>query len=226
MIELDSVTIRAGEFYLPEVCMKIEAGQYAVIMGKTGIGKTTILEAICGLRKIVSGRVLIDGQDVTEWQPSARNVGYVPQDLALFPTLTVQEHLEFAPRIRGVPKITRAERATELAELLGISELMDRGIQGLSGGEAQRVALGRALSFKPTGLLLDEPLSALDADTRASAIQMLKDINQKTGVTILHVTHNPEEAEQLADRRLRLEASPCAEANADAKGKGVLLLQE
>ena len=204
MIQFDAVTIRAGEFLLPDLSFEVDSGQYAVIMGPTGIGKTTILEAICGLRSVERGRISIQGRDVTSWTPADRNIGYVPQDLALFPTLTVQEQLMFAPKLRGTPLPERKRQAKHMADLLGIHHLLERTIQGLSGGESQRVALGRALSFQPDALLLDEPLSALDADTRDAAQNLLKNINRETGVTVLHVTHNAEEAESLADRCLRL----------------------
>ncbi len=199
MIELSSVTIRIGDFQLKDLSFRIDAGQYAVVMGKTGIGKTTILEAICGLRTVHSGRILINGVDVTRWTPADRNVGYMPQDLALFPSMTVREHIEFAMKVRSRPAKEMAERVTELASLLEITPLLDRRIKGLSGGESQRVALGRALSFRPGVLLLDEPLSALDEETRVTAQGLLKNLNKVTGVTILHVTHNQEEADALGD---------------------------
>lgn len=205
MIELSSVTIRAGEFLLPDISLKAESGEYVVIMGRTGIGKTTILEATCGLRSVENGTVSIDGVDVTDWPPGDRNLGYVPQDLALFPTMSVEEQLMFANRLRGVSRAECQRRAKELADLLSVSHLMSRSIKGLSGGEAQRVALGRALSFRPSGLLLDEPLSALDAETRDAAQSLLKTVNTETGVTVIHVTHNADEATALADRCLRLE---------------------
>jgi ABC-type sugar transport system ATPase subunit len=186
----------------------VDTGRYAVIMGKTGIGKTTILEAICGLRPIRSGAILIHGTDVSRWSPADRNVGYTPQDLALFPTLNVREHLEFAMRLRRVPRKEMDHRVAELSELLGIGKLLERRIQGLSGGEAQRIALGRALSFKPSLLLLDEPLSALDATTRESMQSLLRDVNHHTGVTVLHVTHNQEDADALADLCLHLTKEP------------------
>ena len=204
MIELSNVTIRAGEFVLRDLSFRIESGQYAVIMGRTGIGKTTILEAICGLRSVVKGQVLLDGVDVTDWPPGDRGMGYVPQDLALFPTHKVRDQITFAMKLRGRKKGECDRRAEELASLLNIGHLLDRGIEGLSGGEAQRVALGRALSFGPRGLLLDEPLSALDTDTRESAQALLRDVNKVTGVTVLHVTHNPDEAAALSDRTLEL----------------------
>ena len=204
MIELRSVTIRAGEFCLPKISLKAQSGEYVVIMGRTGIGKTTILEAVCGLRSVEAGAVLIDDVDVTSWPPGDRDVGYLPQDLALFPTMRVRDQISFAMKLRGYTQRECYERADELADLLEIQHLLDRDTKNLSGGEAQRVALGRALSFRPRALLLDEPLSALDADTRESAQRLLKDINRVTGVTVLHVTHNPEEAAVLSDRQLCL----------------------
>ena len=205
MIELDQVSIRSGSFSLNNVSIRIESGQYAVLMGKTGMGKTTILEAICGLRKVASGKILIQGTDVTRWSPSDRQIGYVPQDLALFPTLNVREHFEFALRLRRETKANIAQRTEELSEVLGVAHLLNRRIHGLSGGEAQRVALGRALAARPAVLLLDEPLSALDQSTRNEMHDWLLKIKMATGVTTLHVTHNIEEAEALADRRLVLD---------------------
>lgn len=166
MIELHDLTIRSGSFELRHLSAAIPTGAYAVLMGGTGQGKTTILEAICGLRPIVDGRIVLDDVDVTRWKPADRNLGYVPQDLALFPTMTVCEHLEFALRVRRAPRKVLRERVAELTEVLGIGPLLERNIQGLSGGEAKRVALGRALSFRPHVLLLDEPLNSVDEPTR------------------------------------------------------------
>ncbi|HUP80524.1 MAG TPA: ABC transporter ATP-binding protein, partial [Pirellula sp.] len=162
--------------------------------------KTTLLESICGLRRVEEGQILIHGRDVTRWSPADREIGYVPQDLALFPTLTVQEHLEFALRLRKQSAAIIFERTKELSEVLGIEYLMKRSIVGLSGGESQRVALGRALSFRPSVLLLDEPLSALDESTRLEMHDLLRRVKQNTGVTTLHVTHSAAESESLADR--------------------------
>jgi ABC-type sugar transport system ATPase subunit len=205
MIELQNVCVRAGDFSLSGISFTVQAGQYAVLMGKTGRGKTTILESICGLRSIESGRILIRNIDVTAWSPADRGIGYVPQDLALFPTLTVHEHLKFALRLRKQQTETQmTARANELAEVLGIQHLMNRKVTGLSGGESQRVALGRALSFRPPVLLLDEPLSALDEATRHEMQTLLRSIKESTGVAILHVTHSEEEANVLADCRLEI----------------------
>lgn len=205
MIELRNVTLRAGQFSLASLSFRVEAGQYAVLMGRTGRGKTTILESLCGLRPVASGSILIHGQDVTDWLPGDRQIGYVPQDLALFPTMTVGDHLQFALRLRRVRPAAIRARVAELAEVLGIEHLLERTTQGLSGGESQRVALGRALSFRPPVLLLDEPLSALDESTRRDMQHLLRTIKETTGVTTLHVTHSVEEAEALADRHFHLE---------------------
>ena len=200
MIELRNVTVRSGTFSLPRISLQIQSGEYAVLMGTTGRGKTTLLESICGLRRVEEGQILIHGRDVTRWSPADREIGYVPQDLALFPTLTVQQHLEFALRLRKQSAAAIAERTKELSEVLGIEHLLKRSIVGLSGGESQRVALGRALSFRPSVLLLDEPLSALDESTRHEMHDLLRRVKQSTGVTTLHVTHSAAESESLADR--------------------------
>jgi ABC-type sugar transport system ATPase subunit len=200
MIELCDVNLRAGDFTLSGISFKVETGQYAMLMGRTGRGKTTILESICGLRRIESGKILVHGTDVTDWPPADREIGYVPQDLALFPTLTVEQHLQFALRLRRQAKAQIAARTEELADVLGITHLLRRKVQGLSGGESQRVALGRALSFRPSVLLLDEPLSALDESTRHEMQSLLRKVKETTGVTTLHVTHSSEEATALADR--------------------------
>ncbi len=212
MIELQDVAIQAGDFSLQGISFRIEPGQYAVLMGRTGKGKTTILESICGLRTITSGKVLIDGVDVTRWMPADREIGYVPQDLALFPTLTVRQHFEFALQLRSMSLPAIRHRTDELADVLGVTHLLGRSIQGLSGGESQRVALGRALSFRPGVLLLDEPLSALDEVTRGEMHTLLRRVKEATGVTTLHVTHSSEEAEALADRCLVLEDGVLSEA--------------
>lgn len=205
MIELRNISITAGEFSLRDLSFEIAEGKYAMLMGRTGRGKTTILETICGLRKPTTGNVLVDGDDVTDWPPGDRQIGYVPQDLALFPTFTVRGHIEFALRLRKWLPHDIKQRTAEMADVLGIQHLLDRNIEGLSGGESQRVALGRALSFRPSVLLLDEPLSALDEATRTEMQDLLRDVKMKTGVTTLHVTHSNEEADALADVRLTLD---------------------
>ena len=204
MIETRRMTVQVGTFLLHDVSVSIARGTYCVLMGKTGSGKTTLLEAVCGLKRIVSGQVVLDGRDVTNLKPAERGIGFVPQDGALFPTMTVRRHLEFAVDIRNWPRRQIAQRVDQLATTLGLEHLLGRKPHELSGGERQRVALGRALSFRPAILCLDEPLSALDDDTRGEMINLLKRVQQETDVTALHVTHNRGEADQLADLGLHI----------------------
>lgn len=200
MIAVQGLAVRAGAFAVDGVSFAVAAGEYAVLMGRTGCGKTTLLEAICGLKPVRAGHIRLLGRDVTILPPADRGVGYVPQDLALFPTLTVREHLGFALEVRRWGPAEAARRVDELTEMLGIGHLLDRRPPGLSGGEGQRVALGRALAFRPGVLLLDEPLSALDEDTRGGMYVLLRSVQRQTGVTALHVTHSRAEARALADR--------------------------
>jgi molybdate/tungstate transport system ATP-binding protein len=206
VIAVENVTIRQGEFVLTGIGFQVPKGEYAVLMGKTGSGKTTLLEAICGLRPIAApGRILLMGHDVTRLKPAERGIGYVPQDGALFPTMTVREHLAFALRIRHWERRRIEDTVREIAAMLGVEQLLERKPTGLSGGEAQRVALGRALSFHPGALLLDEPLSALDDATREDMYELLRTVRRRTGVTALHVTHSVTEARALGDRIFVLE---------------------
>lgn len=199
MIEIDHMSISAGDFQLSDVSLTIPQGQYGVLMGRTGSGKTTILECVLGLRTISAGTIHLAQENVTNLDPAMRGVGYVPQDLALFWNMTVRDHLAFAQQIRRTPEIQMKERIDELATSLGITHLLNRTPQGLSGGEQQRVALGRALSFRPQVLCLDEPLSALDTETRLQMCELLQSVSQKEQVTTLHVTHNLDEARRLAN---------------------------
>lgn len=204
MIELRRLSIRSGAFQLSDLELQVPAGGYGVLMGSTGSGKTTLLEGICGLRKVVAGRLLLDGLDVTHWSVGSRGVGYVPQDAGLFPTLSVHEHLAFGLELRRVTPREIRKRVEEVAEALGISDLLGRTPRHLSGGEAKRVAIGRAIAFHPRLLLLDEPLAALDEDHRLRLIELLKTIHQSEQVTTLHVTHYSEEAAALGEHFFRL----------------------
>ena len=204
MIQIENLSIEQGAFRLGEVSFAVPTGKYAVLMGPTGCGKTSLLEAIAGLRPVAGGRVRLGGREVTDLTPGDRGIGYVPQDAALFRTMTVYNHLAFALNLRGAARAAVRQRVTELADWLMITHLLYRRPVGLSGGEAQRVALGRALSFRPAYLLLDEPLSSLDEDTRGLLVELLNGLRKSAEVTVLHVTHNSAEADRLADVRFRM----------------------
>jgi ABC-type sugar transport system ATPase subunit len=206
VIEVAGLSLSQGSFRLAGVSFTVPAGQYAVLMGKSGCGKTTILEALAGLRPITGGTIKFAGRDVTALPPAARGIGYVPQDGALFETMTVRGNLGFGLEVRGDPREAIRKRVEEVAAGLELSHLLERRPHNLSGGEKQRVALGRALALRPPVLLLDEPLGSLDDETRDHLIQLLDKLRQSRGVTVLHVTHNRSEAERLGDLVLRLES--------------------
>jgi len=210
MIALENVTVRAGTFSLGGISLEIPKGQYGVLMGRTACGKTTILETLCGLKPARAGRILLDGRDATSLKPAERGIGYVPQDGALFSTMTVRRHLSFALEIRKAPRELIEARVAELARLLGIEGILDRKPPGLSGGEQQRVALGRALSAQPKILCLDEPLGCLDEDTHHETCELLKRVCREVAVTTLHVTHSMSEAQKLADCIFRIDGGTVA----------------
>ena len=205
MIALKNISLKQGGFELSGVNLTLAAGEYGVLMGRSGCGKTTILEAVCGLRAITSGSIRLDDVEVADLPPAERGVGYVPQDRALFPTMIVREQLAFALVLRKQPQTQIAARVNELAKLLGITQLLDRAPDKLSGGEAQRVALGRALAHRPAVLCLDEPLAALDEELHEEMCRLLEHVHRETGVTVLHITHSPSEAKRLAGCHFRME---------------------
>ncbi|MFI4859465.1 MAG: ATP-binding cassette domain-containing protein [Phycisphaerales bacterium JB063] len=204
MIEVNGLAISVPGFALKGVTFTVPDNAYGILMGSTGCGKTTLLEAICGLRKVDAGTITLHGRDITRAKPGERGIGYVPQDGALFPTMAIRDQLAFAMELRRWDKAKQRRRIEELAELLGIGHLLGRKPRGLSGGERQRVALGRALAFGPEVLCLDEPLSALDEDTRGRMIELLGRVQAHEHVTALHITHSSTEAEQLGTHVLRL----------------------
>lgn len=205
MIQVQGLVVHADEFLLENVHLEVPSGGYVALMGKTGSGKTTLLEAITGLKSVSAGRIVMHGVDVTRRKPAERNLGYVPQDGALFSRMSVRDHLAFALVVRRWPRERLVDRVAQLARLLEIEHLLDRTPHGLSGGERQRVALGRALSFRPQTLCLDEPLTALDDATRGQMYALLRHLRRETGVTTLHVTHSLDEARHLADTIYRIE---------------------
>ena len=196
MISAEEISFSIGRFELQRLSIDIAEGEYFILLGPPGSGKTIFLECLCGLKKIQSGRIRVDGRDVTNLEPRKRGIGYVPQDYALFPHLSVEQNITFGLRAHGYDETNISENA----ELLGISHLLSRSVDGLSGGEKQRVALARALVLKPKILLLDEPVCALDEVTRQQVCAQLSDIQRRLGLTTVHVSHNLEEAFSVADR--------------------------
>jgi len=219
MIAVEGLSVRVAAFALDSISFTIPAGAYGILMGRTGSGKTTILETICGLRAAANGRIKLLGEDVTRLKPAQRGIGYVPQDKALFQTMSVRDNLAFALRIRNWSREAIEQRVKELAELLGLEHLLARKPAGLSGGESQRVSLGRALASRPGILCLDEPLSALDDETREEMHELLRSVRRRTGVTALHVTHHLSDAQKLADKLLLLEHGAVREVSFEDLGR-------
>ncbi|GMU53179.1 MAG: hypothetical protein AMXMBFR33_23250 [Candidatus Xenobia bacterium] len=182
------------------VNLEIAEGELFVLLGGSGSGKSTILRLIAGLLDPDEGRVEMGGQDVTRVPAQKRGCGFVFQNYALFRHMSVEDNIEFALRLRGVSRLDRRRRSAELMELVGLTGLGRRFANQLSGGQQQRVALARALAFRPRVLLLDEPFGALDVSIRGQLRRSLKEIQRQTGVTSILVTHDQEEAFELADR--------------------------
>ncbi len=182
------------------ISLEIEEGELFVLLGASGSGKSTVLRMIAGLVPVDDGRILLHGEDVTDWSPQARNIGLVFQNYSLFPHMTVAENVEFGLAVRKVDPAERAERRDELLALVGLAGLGRRNVRRLSGGQQQRVAVARALAFSPAVLLLDEPFGALDVKIRSQLRRSLKEIQQRLGITSILVTHDQEEAFELADR--------------------------
>jgi len=199
MLQLRGVGVSLGNFSLKEISLDVKDGEYMVLLGPTGTGKTVLLETIAGMHRIRSGSIFIRGRDATGLPPEKRNLGVVYQDYALFPHLTVRKNIAFGLQMRRKTGDKIAEAVERMADFVDIRGILDRRPANLSGGERQRVALARALVLEPYALLLDEPLSALDRSTRDRLRRELKRIHRKLGVTIVHITHDLTEAFFLAD---------------------------
>jgi len=187
-------------FEIKDVNMNVRRGEYFVVMGPTGAGKTLLLQLIAGIHYPDSGKIILENVDVTHLSPEERSIGYVPQNYALFPHMSVRENIAYGLRVRRYPKEEIKKLVRRLSEELGIENLLDRRVSTLSGGEQQRVALARALAIEPKLLLLDEPLSALDAKMVEEIRDYLKKLRRSIGFTAIHVTHDFIEAVDLGDR--------------------------
>ena len=200
-VELRSVTKTYGSHQaLDGIDLDISPGEFVALLGPSGCGKTTALRSLSGLETVDSGSILIDGVDVARVPTNKRDMGMVFQSYSLFPHLTVLENVEFGLRMRRVAASARVSRAAESLEMVGLGHLGERFAHQLSGGQQQRVALARALVTRPRVLLLDEPLSALDAKVRVQLRDQIRLIQTDLGITTLFVTHDQEEALAVADR--------------------------
>jgi ABC-type sugar transport system ATPase subunit len=200
MLRIEHLTKDLGEFMLRDVSLEVNEGEYLVIIGPTGAGKTILLETVAGIYPPDGGSIRLGETDITDLPSKDRNICMVYQDYMLFPHLTVGRNIGFGLRNRKVPPDEIARRIAEVAALFGIDHLLHRYPETLSGGEKQRAAIARALVLEPTVLLLDEPLSALDGQTREKLREELRRLHEVFRTTVIHITHNFEEVFSLADR--------------------------
>jgi molybdopterin-binding protein len=198
MIRIEKINKQIGNFKIKNISLNIKKGEYYVILGPSGTGKTVLLEIVAGLRKVDSGSIYFSGNIVDDIPPEERSVGMVYQDYMLFPHMTVRENILFGIKIKKIKDYE--DKFKKLVNDLEISHLVDRNIRNLSGGEKQRIALARTLIVEPEILLLDEPLSAVDTSTKNKLQNDLKRIHKEFKITTLHVTHDFNEAIFLADK--------------------------
>jgi molybdate transport system ATP-binding protein len=197
-LEIKDLHINLGEFFLQGVSFDVERGDYLSIIGPTGAGKTILLESIIGFWTPDKGRIIVEGQDLTNEWPEKRRIGIVYQDYALFPHFTVFQNIAYG--LKKIEKTGIEKKTRAMAASLHIEHLLHRKPGTLSGGEQQRVALARALVVNPRLLLMDEPFSALDQQTRKQARQILKNALKERGTTVIHITHDLDDAWALANK--------------------------
>jgi putative spermidine/putrescine transport system ATP-binding protein len=200
-LELNNIRKEFTQFVAVEAFnLKVERGQFVSFLGPSGCGKTTTLRMIAGFEKPSSGQILLDGRDITPIPANRRNVGMVFQSYALFPNMTVASNIAFGLKIAKQPEAAIRKRIADMLEIIHMADFAKRYPHQLSGGQQQRVALARALAIQPQVLLLDEPLSALDAKIRLSLRQEIRAIQRQLGITTIYVTHDQEEALSISDR--------------------------
>ncbi|MGH3130874.1 MAG: ABC transporter ATP-binding protein [Gaiellaceae bacterium] len=200
-VELQELRREFGEVVaLDGISLSLEQGEFLSLLGPSGCGKTTALRLIAGFDRPDHGRIVVEGKDMTRVPPNRRDMGMVFQAYSLFPNMTAERNVQFGLKVRGVSKADRARKVGELLELVGLGQAGSRYPHQLSGGMQQRVALARALAIEPRMLLLDEPLSALDAKVRVQLREEIRRIQTRLGITTLYVTHDQEEALSVSDR--------------------------
>ncbi len=201
LLTIEGVSMRFGAYQaLDRIDLDIQQGEFVALLGPSGCGKTTLLRSIAGFLKPESGRILIDGQDISRLAAHHRPLNTVFQNYALFPHMTVSENVAYGPRRQGASKTEAAERARAALDMVGLADFGPRYPREMSGGQQQRVALARAIVNRPKLLLLDEPLSALDLKLRKRMQLELKHLQAKLGIAFIFVTHDQEEAMTMADR--------------------------
>jgi len=200
LLQIVNVNLTLGNFKLDSISLNVDQKEYLIIIGRTASGKTTILKTIAGAYRPSSGKILLNGADITSMPPEKRNIAYVSQIFSSFDPKNVRGNIEFGLRARGVPKPEREKLVSGVVRDLGIEHLLDRTPATLSGGEQQRVSLARALVTSPKMILLDEPLSMIDPETKGSIVRLLKAIPEKYKIPVVHVTHEWDEAYSLASR--------------------------
>lgn len=200
IISVENFSVKRGTFSLKQISFDVKQGEIFAILGKTGSGKTVLLESILGMYKGCSGAIYLHKKEIFNIPIAERNIGIVYQDYQLFPCMNVFENITYALRMRKVKKDILHKTADELLDLFDISNIKYQSVNTISGGECQRVALARTLCMKPDILLLDEPFSALDPATKQKMYQTILRIHDKYSCTILFVTHDFKEAETLANR--------------------------
>jgi iron(III) transport system ATP-binding protein len=200
MIEVKDVVINYGNFTAVKgASFTVKDGDFFTLLGPSGCGKTTTLRAIAGFEKVTSGQILLDGLDIAPLSPEEREIGFVFQNYALFPSMTVYDNIAFGLKIRRHKKSEIKKRVHQIAELIGITEHLGKKISQISGGQQQRVAIARALILNPRLLLMDEPLSNLDAKLRVSMRSEIRRIQKELGIVAIYVTHDQEEAMAISD---------------------------
>jgi putative spermidine/putrescine transport system ATP-binding protein len=207
----DATVFYGAQRVLDSVSLNAAGGEFVALLGASGCGKTTLLRAICGFVELTSGTIAVDGRDITRLPPDRRNIAMVFQSYALWPHMSVAQNMGYGLKLRGASRAEISCRISELLTMLHLEGLGERKVTALSGGQRQRVALGRALAINPQVLLLDEPLSNLDARVREEVRHEIKSLQQTLRITTIHVTHDRQEAMVMADRLVILDAGRAAQ---------------
>lgn len=200
MLRVENLSKSWNEFRLEGISFEIKKGEYFVLLGPSGAGKTLLLETIAGIFKPDRGRILLEGTEITDMPPEKRNIAYIPQNYGLFPHLNAYENIAYGLKLKKLSKDKIQHEVEQIAEILEIKNLLKKSVKALSGGEQQRVAIARALVIKPKVLLLDEPFSNVDASLKAKLMKEMKKWRKDLGFTAIHVTHSFEETLTLGDR--------------------------